>query len=861
MRRRVVFPALALVLSSTASFEAQQSTRKTLVMSDRMHPRTVTAIARDPDGSVWMVGQAEAGLPTTPDALSRTVNGSIDGYLQRIAPDGTLRYSSYLGGGAWETAQAVAVDAAGNVYVAGQTNSRDFPTTADALDTQMTGNTDVFLMKLTPGAGSVAFSTYLGGAGDDGARAMAVDAAGAIHLVGDAGPGFPVTPDAIRSAPTDSSEFSFDVFYTRLGTNPAALEYSTYVGGSERESPAGVAVDAAGNAYIVGWTDSRDFPLKNALQSSFGASRTGFLARFSRSGLDYSTFVGGWGYNMARGVAVSPTSVYVVGGWTSAFLTRFRLDGSAYMGSTVLDGSGDDVAVAVHAEANDVAYVAGTTHSQNFPVTPDAFQDTYGGGSGFAPNVASDMFFAIIPMTGASAGQATYSTYLGGSSNDGATAMAFDGTGGAWLAGDGPSLNFPMVNPKQNGDGTQVVAHFADGAAVPLPGGSEIVLYARDTRLVGHGWELRPDSTAAGGSRVYNPNAGIAKLAAASAAPSGYVEATFNADPGVPYHLWLRMKADNDLWTNDSVFVQFSDSVDAGGNAIWRIGTSDATSVSLEDCNGCGERGWGWNDNGYGKAGQSVIFATAGPHTLRIQQREDGISIDQIVLSRQTYASTAPGAQKDDTTIVPQSTGGTSEPPTPPPPPPPPPPSDPREIVMYVANERLAGGQNWVLTNDDTAAGGARLLNADAGQAKSSSPSASGSDYFDVQFTAEAGIAYHLWIRSQATNDHWTNDSAFVQFSDSVDASGNPVWRIGSDSATYVSLEDCSGCGEQGWGWNDNAYGGFAAPMYFAKSGPQTLRVLRREDGIAIDQIVLSAGKYLNASPGLAKNDTTIVPK
>jgi hypothetical protein len=103
---------------------------------------------------------------------------------------------------------------------------------------------------------------------------------------------------------------------------------------------------------------------------------------------------------------------------------------------------------------------------------------------------------------------------------------------------------------------------------------------------------------------------------------------------------------------------------------------------------------------------------------------------------------------------------------------------------------------------------------------------ASGNDYFEIQFTAQ-----------------------------------QPDLALGSDSATWVSLEDCSGCGEQGWGWNDNAYGAFAPPIYFATSGPQTIRVLRREDGISIDQIVLSAGRYLNASPGLAKNDTTIVSK
>ena len=180
---------------------------------------------------------------------------------------------------------------------------------------------------------------------------------------------------------------------------------------------------------------------------------------------------------------------------------------------------------------------------------------------------------------------------------------------------------------------------------------------------------------------------------------------------------------------------------------------------------------------------------------------------------------------------------------------------------MYVATDRSAGGTNWQPIADTTAAGGSRLLNPDQGQPKLSSPAAAGSDYFEVQFNAEAGTPYHLWVRSRATNDHWTNDSVFVQFNGSVDAGGAPTFRIGTDNATVVSLEECSGCGEQGWGWNDNAYAAFASPIYFATSGPQTIRVLRREDGIAIDQIVLSAAKYLNAAPGAAKNDTTIVPK
>ena len=98
-----------------------------------------------------------------------------------------------------------------------------------------------------------------------------------------------------------------------------------------------------------------------------------------------------------------------------------------------------------------------------------------------------------------------------------------------------------------------------------------------------------------------------------------------------------------------------------------------------------------------------------------------------------------------------------------------------------------------------------------------------------------------------------------MQFNGSVNASGSPVYRIGSTDATVVSVEACSGCGLSGWGWEDNGYSSSGPTVYFATTGTQTLRVQRREDGIAIDQIVLSAQKYLSASPGATKNDTTIL--
>ena len=157
--------------------------------------------------------------------------------------------------------------------------------------------------------------------------------------------------------------------------------------------------------------------------------------------------------------------------------------------------------------------------------------------------------------------------------------------------------------------------------------------------------------------RVHNPDAGAAKLANALANPVTYVELQFNAQAGVAYRLWIRGRAEDDSPYNDSVFVQFNDSVDDQGGAKSRIGTSSAEVINLEDCFACGLSGWGWQDNGWGvgELGPLVYFANSGVHTLRIQVREDGLSIDQIVLSPQAFLTSAPGAVVNDNTILARS--------------------------------------------------------------------------------------------------------------------------------------------------------------------------------------------------------------
>src|SRR5207302_688563 len=130
-------------------------------------------------------------------------------------------------------------------------------------------------------------------------------------------------------------------------------------------------------------------------------------------------------------------------------------------------------------------------------------------------------------------------------------------------------------------------------------------------------------------------------------------------------------------------------------------------------------------------------------------------------------------------------------------------------------------------------------------------------------FQAEAGVPYHFWLRGKAERDSWANDSVMLQFSSSVDGNETPKARIGTTAGYDVNLEDCSGCGLAGWGWQDNGWGVnvLGPDIYFASTGTQTLRVQVKEDGLSIDQIVLSSGKYRTSAPGALKNDTTILPR
>jgi endonuclease/exonuclease/phosphatase family metal-dependent hydrolase len=384
----------------------------------------------------------------------------------------------------------------------------------------------------------------------------------------------------------------------------------------------------------------------------------------------------------------------------------------------------------------------------------------------------------------------------------------------------------------------------AQTVAVPDGSGNLILSTSHVSARAGK-WAIENNSGALDGKVIRHPDAGAAKITTASAAPANYFEMQFQAVAGQPYRIWLRGRADKDHWGNDSVFVQFSGSVTKSGSATWRIGTTAATEINLEECSGCGLTGWMWEDNGWGARnalGPEIYFATTGTHTLRVQTREDGLAVDYIVLSPSTFLTTRPSdsaiTTSSSTVVTPDGSGN---------------------LLLTPDHVTVRAGA-WAIETNSGALSGKVIRHPDAGLARISTALASPTHYFEIRFQAVAGTPYRIWLRGRADKDHWANDSVHVQFSGSVTKSGSATWRIGTSSSTEINLEECSGCGLSGWKWEDNGWGGVGVlgpEIYFATTGTHTIRVQTREDGLAVDRILLSPSTYLTASPDATSTTST----
>jgi len=280
------------------------------------------AIALDTAGNVYLAGDTGSSNFPTSNALQPTFGGGpADGFVAKLNATGSaLIYSTYLGGsgaadGFGDSSNAITVESAGNAYVTGQTDSADFPI-SNALQPSYGGSTfDAFITKIDP-AGSLVFSTFLGGNGIDAGEGIGLDALGSIYVSGlTESTNFP-TSNPLQAAIRGGR----DGFVAKLNAAGSPLIYSTYLGGSGTEEAEAIAVDAGGNAYIVGITASLNFPIANGLQTINAGGDDGFVAKLNAAGsaLVYSTYLGRSGSDEALGIAVASSGDAHVTGSTNS---------------------------------------------------------------------------------------------------------------------------------------------------------------------------------------------------------------------------------------------------------------------------------------------------------------------------------------------------------------------------------------------------------------------------------------------------------------------------------------------------------------------------------------------------------------
>ncbi|MBI4479302.1 MAG: SBBP repeat-containing protein [Acidobacteria bacterium] len=400
--------------------------------------------------------------------------GSYDP-TQPLIIDPVLTYSTFLGGTLLDYPVDMAVDAAGNAYIVGLTESGNFPTANAFQPNNRLGTYDGFVTKINAAGTALVYSTFLGGPNGDWLSVVAVDASGNAWVAGQtASSNFP-TLNPIQSARSGGSS---DTTLSELSPTGSLL-YSTFYGGSGDDNPTGLAVDASG-VYVAGFTSSQNFPTQNAVQSTFGGATSscgsygdGYIFKLNLSGSSriYSTYVGGSSCDIIYGLALDDAgSVYLTGQTFSsnfptqnplrpalgggsgctfngaavncpdAFVTKLNTNGNAWIYSTYLGGAGSDFAFDIAVDSAGAAYVTGSAGSPDFPLA-NPLQPTYRSGDAFVTK--------IDPAGSALA----YSTYLGGSSSEAGWGIAVESSGVAHVSGITFSTDFPRQNPIQSAAG------------------------------------------------------------------------------------------------------------------------------------------------------------------------------------------------------------------------------------------------------------------------------------------------------------------------------------------------------------------------------------------------------------------------
>jgi len=379
---------------------------------------TLRSFKVNPAGDCYITGTTEsADFPTTSGVIDTTFNSGVsDIFICSINPDGSiLNFSTFLGGSLadGDVSGSIDLDISGNIYITGNTFSDDFPVTAAAYDPSINGESDVFISKMNSTGTSLIYSTFLGGLNNDNGYGIRVDGLGTVYVTGDTKSlDFPTT---ISAFDTDYNGGDRDAFITKLDTSGSNLVFSSYIGGNFHDYGADVVLDTAGDAFVIGYTGSPDFPVSlTAFDRLLNSGTAIYILKIQNNGSDiiYSTFLEGSLFQVARsadidlsgniyltGMTSSPDFPFTADGYdttynggTDVVLCKISPDGSELLYSSFLGGVNSEAGLSIVLDSSSGLYVTGGTSSPDFPVTFGVFDTTYNGG-------LSDIFVTKLSLT------------------------------------------------------------------------------------------------------------------------------------------------------------------------------------------------------------------------------------------------------------------------------------------------------------------------------------------------------------------------------------------------------------------------------------------------------------------------------
>jgi beta-propeller repeat-containing protein len=419
----------------------------------------VYSIAVDSDNRAYVSGSTRSTIFPIENPYQSSLNGESEVFITKFSSSGSsLIYSTFLGGSEDDISYALSLGTDNRVYVAGYTKSSDFPTEAPYQATFNGGTDDAFVSLISSSGSELIYSTYLGGSEPDAVNigGLYLDSDNRVYAVG-----YTISTDFPTVNPYQATHGgSYDGFICRFSSSGLSLTYSTYLGGELDESVTKFCLDQDNRMYVVGSTESSNFPTVAPYQSSSGGGIDTFVSRFSSTGsnLIYSTYLGGNLNDYGQGLSLGSDNQFYVSGQTAspdfptedpyqssisggtcdAFITRFASSGSSLIYSTYLGGDGGESADVIILDPENRLYVVGSTYSTNFP-TKNPYHSFFAGGN-------YDPFVSYLSTSGSSL---IYSTYLGGQGTDCGCDLDIDSENRVYLAGFTRSLDFPTVNPYQ----------------------------------------------------------------------------------------------------------------------------------------------------------------------------------------------------------------------------------------------------------------------------------------------------------------------------------------------------------------------------------------------------------------------------